>query len=171
MNTKLVALKARLLSEGELELPLQGRCMAPLLVDGDMAKIIPIPQYSIGQLYLFELPNGNLAVHRLIDVTEHSATLKGDRSRGLETVPYKNFIGMVSQIKLFEFEVWIKYAPSKIALKLVTHISRELAKDKRLKGKVKFGRVNYRFRLIGLYLMSNLTRWTWKRASKSFSDS
>ena len=62
MNGRNKILKVRLKTEGNIVLPLKGRCMEPLLIAGDKVKIIPTSHYTSGYLYLFELLDGTLAV-------------------------------------------------------------------------------------------------------------
>ena len=137
MNVKSTLLKARIMSEGEIILPLQGKCMSPLLMSGDKAKIIPITNYSKGKLYLFELIDGNLAVHRLIDKNDSCLTMKGDRSRGFEYIPYQNILGEVSEIKLLDHNSWISMQQNSLINIIILYLSKKLAKDKNIKNEPK----------------------------------
>ena len=105
-HSNAIVLKALLRKETEFALTLSGRCMDPLLIEGDMAKIVPTSKFTIGHLYLFVLPSGALSVHRMIGKTGEGAVMKGDRSRGDETIQYKNIIGVVSELKIIGDEGW-----------------------------------------------------------------
>ncbi|MDR1247170.1 MAG: S24/S26 family peptidase [Clostridiales Family XIII bacterium] len=127
MQTKNIALKARIESAGQMTLPLRGRCMEPLLTAGDQVKIIPVTHFSKGCLYLFELPDGGVAVHRLIDKTGDRAVMKGDRSRCFETTLFQNIIGEASAVKLLNSEHWHDIRKHKLAMIIILHISKKLA--------------------------------------------
>lgn len=118
-------------------MPLQGRCMDPLLISGDLAKVTPTTHYSKGYLYLFELPDGDIAVHRLIDINDNYITMKGDRARSFEIVPYQNIIGVVSEVKLLDCESWSTIKQTHLTLKIISYISKKKAKDNRLKNENK----------------------------------
>jgi hypothetical protein len=161
MHTKNMALKARIGSNGQMTLPLQGRCMDPLLMAGDQVKIIPATHFSTGYLYLFELSDGSLAVHRLIDKTDTCVTMKGDRSRGFETVPFQNIIGEVSAVNLSGSENWRDIRNDKLTRIIAAHVSKKLAKDKRLKNENALIRRINRVRSNFLIFFSDLTRKRW----------
>lgn len=130
MNTKSIALKARIKTEGEAVLSLQGRCMEPLLSEGDKAKVIPAVHYSKGYLYLFELPDGSLAVHRLVQKINKDVIMKGDRSRGFQRVSCQNILGVVSEIQLLDCELWRTMKLTLLKRLIISYVSKKSAKDK-----------------------------------------
>jgi hypothetical protein len=132
MNAKNVIVKMRLKKEGTIVMQLTGRCMEPLLIAGDSVKITPASQYESGYLYLFELLDGSLAVHRLVGKTEDSVLMKGDRSRGFETIPYTNILGVVSEVKLCNRAHWINIFKYKRSVAIITYMSKKRMKDKNL---------------------------------------
>ncbi len=167
MNTKSLALKALIKTNGERILPLQGRCMDPLLISGDLAKIIPATHYFKGYLYLFELPDGDIAVHRLIDINDNYVTMKGDHTQMFEIVPYQNIIGVVSEVKLLDCESWTIIKKSHLTMLMISYISKKLAKDKLHKNKNKFGLLINEIYSKFFILFSYSTRERWKRNCKT----
>ncbi len=136
--------------------------MDPLLTTGDRAKIIPATRYSKGGLYLFELPGGSLAIHRLINKSERCATMKGDRSRGFEIVPYQNILGMVSEVKLLDGASWSTINQTHPKRMMISYLSSKLAKDKNIKNENKFNLLINKVCSKILLLLSGSTRKSWK---------
>ena len=78
-------IKAKLRSDGRFVLTLCGRCMEPLLVEGDRAVVELCDDPQVGDVVLVCLDNGLLAVHRLVAFESGLCVTKGDywaRSRG-----------------------------------------------------------------------------------------
>lgn len=164
MNTKNIALKARISKEGKFILPLRGKCMDPLLIDGDTAKIIPATQYSIGYLYLFELPDGGLAVHRLIAKTDSCVIMKGDHMRCYQSISYQNILGVVSELKLLDCESWVPIKQTQLKTIIVTYISKKIAKDISHKNHNKFKFLINEARFKALESVSCSIRKYWKNS-------
>jgi hypothetical protein len=162
MNGRNKILKVRLKTEGNIVLPLKGRCMEPLLIAGDKVKIIPASHYTSGYLYLFELLDGTLAVHRLVGKTEEFVLLKGDRSRGFETVPYKNIIGLVSEVRLFNRTQWINIYSYRRSMAIITYLSKKRMKDKNMGDETMFHRILDRFYALFLIVYSYFIRKWWE---------
>lgn len=106
MNSRNIVLKAQINSHRKIEIPLSGRCMEPMLLAGDTVAVKPYGDLLEGQFYLFELPTGELAMHRLIDKSDGMALMKGDRSKKSELVPYNNILGIAFKVKLKGCEFW-----------------------------------------------------------------
>jgi hypothetical protein len=134
MNTKNLVLKAHLKSVGEMGFPLRGRCMEPLLRAGDMARIIPVVNYVKGDIYLFELSSGELALHRLIGVFEDRLMMKGDRACRFEETTQSNIIGVLSEVKFMDSEVWIVVRIGLFQRALISRLSKFLINNRRKNG-------------------------------------
>lgn len=132
MNTKTLALKARMKSAGGLSLRLQGRCMEPLLKTGDMARIIPTMEVKAGRIYLFELFNNDIALHRAIAVCGNDVMAKGDCAGMYEVLPKENIIGMLVAVKFDECDFWHEVDRHRASRMISTVLSKRLVYDRRL---------------------------------------
>lgn len=118
-------LSVRIKRNEKITVKLIGRCMEPLLHEGDEVIITQPKSISIGKLYLFEMPGGDLGVHRLISKKTERLLMKGDRSKGYEEINENDIIGEVTSVKpqgymnfcdnnYFNFEgVFISYLSNK----------------------------------------------------------
>lgn len=135
MNVRNIALKAKINVEGQYAVVVQGKCMEPLLFAGDKVVLSHFDKLEIGDMYLFELPNGNLAVHRLIAKEKEFLFLKGDRSKCCEKVVYENFLGEVKWISFKEWDMsieWNKYQRQKWLWSLLSRNMLQTRKGKRI---------------------------------------
>ena len=132
MNGKTIAVKAILKKNKETTIPLGGRCMDPLFLAGDCAKIYDTQKAIIGGIYLFQLPSGELAVHRLIGREGGKLMMKGDRSRGFEIIPSTDLLGEVTHVKLLGTKGWICIQRAPLS-KIISFFSKKIAKDKCIK--------------------------------------
>jgi len=133
MNIKSIVLRAQLKIDGEIAISLYGRCMAPLLVAGDKVKIVRSIQYSTGHLYLFELDDGRLLVHRMICCENKYAVMKGDRSKRFETIPHGNIIGEVSAVMFSGYHEWFDIGYNKLETYIITFLSEKRMYSYRMK--------------------------------------
>jgi hypothetical protein len=104
--------------------------MDPLLVSGDQVKLAPMTCLVKGRLYLFELPDGSFAVHRLIECKNQEVTMKGDRSKGFERAASHDLIAEVSEVKLSCATSWIPMKSNCFMRRLFTYLSKKTIKDR-----------------------------------------
>lgn len=72
--------------EGRFVLTLRGRCMEPLLFEGDRAVVLSAEHLQVGDLALVLLDGGLLAVHRIVGFEPNFYITKGDYSGKAERV-------------------------------------------------------------------------------------
>jgi hypothetical protein len=130
MDARSKALKAKLETEGRLELSLKGRCMDPLLVDGDRVAVVPLADLEVGTLYLVELPAGDLAVHRLVRLSDGRAICKGDRAGKFDDLGTESLIGRVNEVRLKDSDTWHTVDTGRTAKRRIARLSLGLCKDK-----------------------------------------
>lgn len=99
--------KAKLRAEGHFVLTLRGRCMEPLLFEGDRAAIEPCDNPQLGDLALVLLDGGELAVHRIVDSSSGFYVTKGDFSGRAERVVPSDILGIAKKFSL-EGGPWIE---------------------------------------------------------------
>lgn len=93
------AVKCKLAREGYLDVTLTGDSMLPILQMGDVAHIEPITSMEEGFLYLFELPDGSLGVHRMVGTSCEFVLMKGDNCKRIERVERDRAIGEVKYVR------------------------------------------------------------------------
>ena len=86
--------QARLRAQGYFVLGLRGRCMEPLLFEGDRALIRPIDEVMIGVLALVLLDDGSLALHRVVAIEPDAVTTKGDYAGKVERIAQSRLFGV-----------------------------------------------------------------------------
>lgn len=122
------AVKARLVSKGSLEIKLSGISMAPLLASGDIAIISPCDKAIPGNLYLFELPDGSLGVHRCVEMSCHKICMKGDNCSRIETISPERLLGKVTAIFIEGASKRIDLRPKLVKTRFIAFLSRESGK-------------------------------------------
>lgn len=132
MNNKMqgIAVKAKIKKNAKVELRLTGRCMDPLLCAGDIAEVIDAEEYCVGNLYLFTLANGALAVHRLVLINKDLLLMKGDRTQKYEIISKRDIIGVVNRVILKGKHNWCVITPGKVSKRVVPWASRQCMFDK-----------------------------------------
>ncbi len=100
-------IKAKLRSEGRFVLTLCGRCMEPLLVEGDRAVVELCDDPQVGDVVLVCLDNGLLAVHRLVAFESGLCVTKGDYSGKVERTSLFHILGVVRKFSL-DGGAWIE---------------------------------------------------------------
>lgn len=92
--------QARLRAQGYFVLGLRGRCMEPLLFEGDRALIRPIDEVMIGVLALVLLDDGSLALHRVVAIEPDAVTTKGDYAGKVERIAQSRLFGVARKFSL-----------------------------------------------------------------------
>lgn len=100
MHSLQAIIRARLRSEGHFDLVLQGRCMEPLLLAGDRARVVPVEEPRKGDLVLVLLDEETLALHRIVYLGFETAVTKGDYSSKAEDVRLANLLGAAKEFSL-----------------------------------------------------------------------
>ena len=101
MTSPLVSVvKAKLRAEGHFVLTLRGRCMEPLLLEGDKAFVELTDDVRIGDLALVLLDDGSLAVHRVVAVDQGAVVTKGDYSGKSEKLGSSRVLGVAREFSL-----------------------------------------------------------------------
>ena len=139
--------------------------MDPLFLAGDCAKIHDTQKAIIGGIYLFQLPTGEVAAHRLIGREGGKLMMKGDRSRGFEIIPSTDLLGEVTHVKLLGTKDWICIQRAPFT-KTVSFFSKKIAKDKCIKKSENFIEkriVSIFMKLLLLY--GDSLRAQWKKAA------
>ena len=101
--------KAKLRAERRFVLTLHGRCMEPLLFEGDRVCVEACESPLVGDLCLVALPDGTLALHRVISVEGGAITCKGDYSGKAEALPAGCVIGRAAAFMLDGFGGWLQW--------------------------------------------------------------
>lgn len=96
----LAIIQARLRAQGYFILRLRGRCMEPLLFEGDRALIVPIDEVMVGILALVLLNDGSLALHRVVSVEPDAVTTKGDYAGKVERIAQSRLLGVARKFSL-----------------------------------------------------------------------
>lgn len=99
--------KAKLRAEGRFVLTLRGRCMEPLLFEGDRAAVFPSEHPQLGDLALVLLGNDLLAVHRIVGFELGAFITKGDYSGKAEKVASSSILGVAKRFSL-EGGPWVE---------------------------------------------------------------
>lgn len=92
--------KAKLRAEGRFVLTLRGRCMEPLLLEGDRAAVFPCEHPQLGDLALVLLDDDLLAVHRIVGFEFGNFITKGDYSGKAEKVMPSRILGVAKRFSL-----------------------------------------------------------------------
>ena len=103
-----IVVKARIEREGCIDTSLTGDSMKPILCNNDRVIVVPAKQLSIGNFYLFELPDGSMGVHRLIAYKSNRAVLKGDKCERYEQISLDRIIGEAIKIMPVGCSTWIE---------------------------------------------------------------
>jgi hypothetical protein len=98
MDVRVLAFSAAVRRAGSAWICADGRCMRPLLLSGDKVRVVPCRKLSRGHLYCVILPNGQVAVHRLIGTCGNGYLFKGDRSGRFDLLGADRVIGLVDQV-------------------------------------------------------------------------
>lgn len=96
----LAIIQARLRAQGYFILGLRGRCMEPLLFEGDRAFIMPIDEMMVGILALVLLNDGSLALHRVVAIEPDAVTTKGDYAGKVERIAQSRLFGVARKFSL-----------------------------------------------------------------------
>jgi hypothetical protein len=141
--------------------------MDPLLLAGDNTKIIPALDFVESKLYLFELPGGGLAVHRMIGKSGDCAVMKGDRAKRFETVPFRRVIGLVSAVRLQGAATWIPMERYRAFWTVFGRWSRKTAMDRQArKNGGKYFRMRQKGYTLLLVIFSSFLRLCWRAEEK-----
>ena len=76
-------------------LNVSGNSMFPVLQDGDIISVCKKSEYEIGDILVFIYKNGDILVHRLLNVKDNRYFCKGDNSFRLEDIGVEQIIGAV----------------------------------------------------------------------------
>lgn len=132
------ALRAKIKRDGYLEFGLEGRCMEPLLVEGDKARIVERDKYVSGDICLIETTEGAVSLHRLIAVQGSLVASKGDRAGCCELVDESSILGVVESLCLKDSFGWAPFEQGFFSKQLSVLLSRALcvrgSRDFRLAG-------------------------------------
>lgn len=131
MDMKGLVIKAQISRNGKYVIELTGKCMDPLLNPGDKAEIISCSGLKTGRLYLFEMEDGNLAVHRLIKKDDNRLIMKGDRTKKYEVITEAEIIGQVEAVKRNDSDLWCRAERSALSGYITALLSRQSMYDKR----------------------------------------
>lgn len=115
---------------------IKGTSMLPLLRQGiDLVKIVPVDrELKVGDVPMFERPNGEYVLHRIIEVHNGYYIICGDNSFEREKVPYEWILGVAESVFLGEREVkmtdpWqIKYAKRRMRIYWLRKLKYNIAK-------------------------------------------
>lgn len=99
-------IRAKLRLEGSFEFGLRGRCMEPLLREGDRVLVVPAGKPYVGDLALVILDDKSLALHRIVCMHPDSIVTKGDYSGKSEHVALADFLGVAREFSL-EGSLWV----------------------------------------------------------------
>lgn len=94
------ALRAKMRAGGCCVVSLRGRCMEPLLLAGDRARVYPVDNIRVGDVALLVLEGGDASLHRVVGVGEGRFVTKGDYSGKSETVNADDVIGVAKEFSL-----------------------------------------------------------------------
>lgn len=128
---KVLALRARLLRTGFVEISLRGRCMEPLFVEGDLVRITSVSNLKAGDLCLLELSPGELALHRIVCLAEQGIIAKGDFSGITEHVAQETYIGKATAFQLGGTEKWVPYQQGAIERRTICVLSSLISPKKK----------------------------------------
>lgn len=103
-----VLLRARMRAQGHVDVRLSGRCMEPLLVAGDWARVVPVADVSVGDICLVALPDA-VALHRLVWRDGAELVTKGDFSGRAERVTASDIVGVATAFRLVGSSHWADY--------------------------------------------------------------
>ena len=94
-----IGLLAGVLESGveSVRLKVRGRCMEPLVADGDWVTVSP-GEPRIGQVALARDPRGELVCHRVLGRGEGGFLLAGDRDLVVEDYPVAAVLGRVRSV-------------------------------------------------------------------------
>jgi hypothetical protein len=127
LDTRLLALRARMKAHGKVEMTLSGRSMEPYLFAGDKALVVPCTKLSLGHIYLFKKTESNeLVIHRLIRLVDSIAILKGDQTGVFECMPVDSLIGEVSALMLKGSLVWVTRIYPTMQTRLIRYLSESI---------------------------------------------
>lgn len=91
---------AKIRMDGYYDISLHGRCMEPLLQAGDKARVYPSGVICTGDIALLVLENGDVALHRIVQINENKIMTKGDFSGRVEIVGKSDIIGIAREFFL-----------------------------------------------------------------------
>lgn len=100
---------AKIMALGYAEVALSGRCMEPLLVAGDKARVEVCTDPMVGDLCLVALSDGILALHRVVSVNGMAVTCKGDYSGKAEVIRAECVIGRATAFMLDGVGRWVRW--------------------------------------------------------------
>lgn len=142
MNEINAAIIEAMLRHGKsVRVTLKGRCMEPLLSEGDIAWIQAAGSCEKGNLCLVRLQSGEVAVHRLIEKIDTRLITKGDYSGRAEEISAQDVLGIVRAVCFHESTSIVDYSPGVVCrvitcflskaigfsrIRFVRHISRKL---------------------------------------------
>ena len=92
-------LKSQTRAKKQIEITVVGVSMNPTLFERDIIVVLPQDKYELGDILVFNYKNGELLVHRLLDVKEHKYFCKGDNSFRLEDIDKEQIVGKVIAVK------------------------------------------------------------------------
>ena len=118
-------LRARMRAQGHVDVRLSGRCMEPLLVAGDWARVVPAEGVSVGDICLVALPCA-VALHRLVRSDGAELVTKGDFSGRAERVATSDVIGVAMAFRLAGSSHWVAYDETREAKLRIAELSLSL---------------------------------------------
>ena len=128
MTSPLVSVvKAKLRAEGHFVLTLRGRCMEPLLFAGDRVRVEACEDPSVGDLCLVILPDGALALHRVVSVSGGATACKGDYSGKAESLGPGCVIGRAVSFMPDGLGVWVRWSQGDAYRREIVSLSRVLS--------------------------------------------
>lgn len=126
MTSKIASiLKAKLSVDGKFVLKLRGRCMEPLLYEGDRVEVIPSGHPRIGEVALVLLDDDVLAVHRIVDSGPEFFITKGDYSGKTEIITKSRLLGIAKKFSL-EGGPWVEDPREEKAIARIVALSLEI---------------------------------------------
>ncbi len=129
IDGSMYAIKARLRRGCLLRIALEGHCMEPLLFAGDEVSIVRRGSYSEGSICLISLPNGSLALHRIIWLRSAGAVTKGDLAGREESIALSEVLGTVVSVKPHGSGEEIALSQNAFFRRIALFLSRVLSSD------------------------------------------
>lgn len=125
-----LAMKARMKRDGFLDVPLRGRCMEPLLMEGDVARVVPSETPGVGDVCLVRLPGGGFALHRLVAIGVADAAgfvTKGDLSGRAESLGRDMLVGRLVALLPLGGAGMVRFKEDALARRAIVLLSRSIS--------------------------------------------
>lgn len=139
-----LAIEARLRATREIEITLKGHCMEPLLLEGDAVKVAPLSRVSSGDICLVALPDGQIALHRILSVRNSTVFAKGDFSGKKDVLDREAVIGIATELKPRDCALWISLNEGFASRRVSAFLSNRLSKRCSTKGAMLLARLTRR---------------------------